>query len=121
MAKGQKEAVVEAVLAVLPNFNKFKDIALIQLTSTQLEVLKTNIGIGIHQGLIEYSKDKENHAEVMSYARSMCMNHLKKAKELNGNVAFAKGTAVAAAPPKSHFPLNKDLLTQELKDYLEKI
>lgn len=121
MATGQKQSVVNAVLVVLPGFTQFKDIALVQLTAAQLEQLKQDIAAQIAQGTIEYSKDKDNRAEVIPYARSMVMNHLKKAKELNGNVTFAKGTAVAAAPPKSHFPLNKDLLTQELKDYLEKI
>jgi len=121
LATSQKQSVVNAVIAVLPGFTQFKDIALVQLTAVQLEQLKQDFAIGIQQGTIEYSKDRFNRAEVIPYARSCVMNHLKKGRELNGNVIYGNSTAVAATPPKSHFPLNKDLLTQELKDYLEKI
>lgn len=118
MAIGQKQSVVNKVLELLPGFTLYKNIALVMLSANQLEALKSDIAIGIHQGLIEYSKDKDNHAEVVPYARSMVMNHLKKARELNGNAIYGNGTAVVAKEPKG-FVIDKDLLTQDLKDYVE--
>jgi|ERR1051325_62568 hypothetical protein len=119
---GQKKAVVDAVQVLLPNFNLYKDIALVMLTKDQLEDIKRNIGLRIISGDVEYSKDRTNNAEVMAYARSMVMNHLKKAKELNGNAVYGGGTAKPSpTAPKNHFPLNKELLTDELKDYVEEL
>jgi len=68
--KGQKQAVVEAVQRMLPNFNLYKDIALVMLTSNQLESLKHEIGHGIYMNQIEYSKDLTSGPEVFAYARS---------------------------------------------------
>lgn len=85
---GQKQAVVNLVILYLPNFNKFMDRAILLLTNDQLEAIKNNIHHAIVTGTIEYSKDRTNIAEVKSYARSMVMNHLKKAKELNGGHAY---------------------------------
>ena len=114
--KGQKQAVVEAVQLMLPNFNLYKDIALVMLTNTQLESLKHEIGQGIYLGNIEYSKDRANSAEVFSYARSMVMNHLKKAKELNGNQIYGVGPAVVQSKqPRALENLNRDLLSEDLK------
>lgn len=121
MMYGQKEAVVNQVKAYLGNsFTPYKDIALVMLTKDQLESLKKNIADMIINGSIEYSKDRTNSSEVVSYARSMVMNHLKKAKELNGNAIYGGGTAVAAKEPKkSADVINKDILTADLKDYVE--
>lgn len=116
---GQKDAVIALVEKSLPNFNKYKDIALVMLSAAQLEQLKQDIGAQIMSGLVEYSKDKSNRAEVTTYARSMVMNHLKKAKELNGNVIYGGGVATPAKEPKNHFPLTKSELTPELASYLE--
>src|SRR5574337_1213020 len=52
--KGQKEAVVELVLAELPNFRLHKDIALVMLSKDQLERVKRLVGNGIMAGDIEY-------------------------------------------------------------------
>lgn len=119
MALGQKKAIVEAIKIVLPAFIPYKDIALIMLSAVQLEQLKQDISVGINQGLIEYSKDKNNHAEVMSYARSCVMNHLKKARELNGNAIYGGGTATQAKEPKNNSTIDKSLLTQALRDYVD--
>jgi hypothetical protein len=86
--KGQKEAVVEEVLLAVPTFVKYKDNAILAISELQLENIKANIMNGIINGIIEYSKDINNHGEVRTYARSMVMNHLKKAKELNGGAAL---------------------------------
>lgn len=92
--KGQKEAVVEEIMLQLPNFRKMHDNALLLLSADQLEAVKATIGNLIANGAIEYSKDKTNIAEVRSYARSMVMNHIKKAKELNGGYVIT--------PPKEN-------------------
>lgn len=89
----QKQAVVDAVLMQLPNFQKYSDNALVSLLPEQLEQIKTSICVGIQNGDIEYSKDITNYSEVRSYARSMVMNHMKKARELNGGYSYTGNTA----------------------------
>jgi hypothetical protein len=117
--KGQKQAVVEAVQRMLPNFNLYKDIALVMLTSNQLESLKHEIGHGIYMNQIEYSKDLTNGPEVFAYARSMVMNHLKKAKELNGNQIYGVGPVVVQSkPPKALADIDMDLLSDDLKAFV---
>jgi hypothetical protein len=123
---GQKEAVVAEVLLQLPTFQKYVDNALLKLSSQQLEDVKANVMNGILNGNIEYSKDPNNHAEVRTYARSMVMNHFKKAKELNGGCSYVSPNAGSSNPtprtvrvkekiaPKG---VNPDLLPQELKDF----
>lgn len=87
MSKTQKQSVVDEVLLALPGFALHKDNAILHLTNQQLENIKANIMNGIINGTIDYSKDVNNHSEIRTYARSMVMNHLKKAKELNGGYA----------------------------------
>jgi len=125
---GQKEAVVAEVFAHLPTFNKFVDNAILLLSNVQLEAIKASINAGILAGNIEYSKSLTNTAEVRTYARSMVMNHLKKAKELNGGHSFTSNSSGGSneAPrtvrvkekiaPKG---VNIDLLPEELKDYVK--
>jgi len=134
MAKGQKEAVVEQVLNQIPTFKKYTDNAILVLSNLQLELIKTEIGYQIGQGLIEYSKDKNNTAEVRTYARSMVMNHLKKAKELNGGHSFTtnsasniSNTGVGTNSPRTVRQklklapkgVNPDLLPEDLKEYVK--
>ncbi len=128
MALGQKEAVIAEVMAELPNFVKYQDNAILLLSAQQLETVKQSIYGGITTGVIEYSKDKTNLAEVRSYARSMVMNHLKKAKELNGGHSYVSNTSSpgssttqtvrvkAKIAPKG---VNPDLLPEELKEYVK--
>lgn len=130
MAIGQKEAVVEAVLLQLPTFQKYKDNAILLLTTAQLEQVKDYVGSAIMSGLIEYSKDKTNTAEVRSYSRSMVMNHLKKAKELNGGHTYISNPSSSSAPgtpvvrvkakvaPKG---VNPDLLPEDLREYVKSL
>lgn len=127
---GQKEAVIAEVLNHLPSFVKNQDNAILLLSSMQLEAIKSSIGSGISAGLIEYSKDITNAAEVRTYARSMVMNHLKKAKELNGGHGY-----VSAATGDNNKPtqtlrvkekvapkgVNPDLLPEELKEYVKSL
>ena len=118
--KGQKQAVMEAVRVMLPSFNPCKDIALVMLTKNQLESLKHQIGQDIYLGNIEYSKDRTNGSEVFAYARSMVMNHLKKAKELNGNQIYGVGPAVVQSKqPRALASINEELLSEDLKAFVK--
>lgn len=119
--KGQKEAVIEAVEACLPGFVKYADIALMMLTQDQLESIKVSIARDIEAGVIEYGKDHLNWAEVRPYARSMVMNHLKKAKELNGNVTYGSTVAQVASTKlsKSLSSIKMDILPNELAEFVK--
>ena len=116
---GQKEAIVKMVKHMLPSFNPHKDVALVMLTKDQLEQLKIHIGQCIMSGTVAYSKPLVQ-AEVMAYARSCVMNHLKKSRELNGNQIYGVGPAVAQ--PKQHkamSALNRDLLSDDLRAFVD--
>jgi hypothetical protein len=132
MGKSQKEAIVEEVILALPTFKKYTDNAILMLSSSQLEDIKANLTNAIINGIVDYSKDRNNHVEVRSYSRSCVMNHLKKAKELNGghtykttpvtsNTTTGVSTVVVKAfrqkvkvAPKG---VNVDLLPNSLKEY----
>lgn len=126
-AIGQKEAVIKEVTALLPTFQKYVDNAILLLSNVQLEAVKDAVYRGILAGTIEYGKDKLNLAEVKTYSRSMVMNHLKKAKELNGGHSY-----IASSNPNSGSPktvrvkekiapkgVNPDLLSEELKEFVK--
>jgi hypothetical protein len=117
---GQKEAVVAAVKGNLPSFIPYKNIALVMLTADQLEHIKTAIAVNIQNGLIEYSKDPTNRSEVVPYARSMVMNHLKKAKELNGNSVYGSRSTgpKLAKPSKVLAGIDQSILSADLKEFI---
>jgi len=119
--KGQKQAVVDYVLGCLPAFVKGQDIALMQLTKEQLESIKFSIAEDIALGRVEYSKDITKIAEVTAYARSMVMNHLKKAKELNGGVTYGKTTAEVAvvAKNKALSDIDMSVLPEDLSEFVK--
>lgn len=121
MALGQKEAVVALVKEALPGFVPFKDIALVHLTHAQLESIKAEIISGIRAGLIEYSKDPNNSAEVVPYGRSMVMNHLKKAKELNGKQVYNPNPVVVESKKndKRLKGITLDLLPEDLQSFVK--
>lgn len=125
---GQKEAVINEIIAQVPTFQKYVDNALLVLSSAQLEAVKTAIGNGILAGTIEYSKDLTKTAEVRSYARSMVMNHIKKAKELNGGHSYVSNpSSSSVSTPKTvrvkDVPkgVNMDLIPEELKDFVKSL
>jgi hypothetical protein len=99
--KSQKQAVVDEVKAALPGFIPGKDIAIVDLSEQDLEDIKKSVTDGIANGSIEYSKDRTNNAEVRTYARSMVMNHLKKAKELNGGAVLQRSSVSEGSPTKT--------------------
>lgn len=90
------------------------------LTKDQLESLKKEIGDGLYNGTIEYGKTDKN--DVYQYARAMVMNHLKKAKELNGNQIYGVGPAVVQSKqPKALAAINRDILSEDLKAFVDKL
>ena len=92
--KSQKQAVVDEVVAALgSSFTLGKDNALSMLTKLQLHLIKTNVAHAILNGEVAYTKSVSNPTEVIAYAKSMVMNHLKKAKELNGGGDFVAVSA----------------------------
>jgi len=122
--KGQKAAVIDEVLVQLPNFVKYKEKAILALSNTQLEAVKENVRAGIQSGLIEYSKSLSDIGEVRTYARSMVMNHLKKAKELNGNMIPGQaGSGPKAVKLKDPTSKGVDLaiLDDDFQEYLQKL
>jgi hypothetical protein len=121
--KSQKAAVIDEVLVQLPNFSKFKDKAILSLSNAQLEAVKDAVTYGIQQGHIEYSKPVTNVHEVRTYARSMVMNHIKKAKELNGNMIPGTAGATKAVKLKTPMPGGVDLslLPDDFKEYVTKL
>jgi len=130
----QKDAVVAEVKNQLPNFVPYKDNAILLLSGTQLEIIKTNIYSGIVNSTIDYSKDRSNTAEVRAYARSMVMNHIKKAKELNGGHVYQSAPTNSSIISNNVYPIsrpvrvkvkiapkgvNPDLLPDDLKEYVK--
>ena len=126
--KSQKEAVVDLVISTLPNFLKNQDNAISMLSAVQLESIKNQMYDGIINGQIEYGKDITLISEVRAYSRSVVMNHLKKAKELNGGTSTIKknSTNTNASPfmkvkeeqqviaPRG---VKVDILPEDLRDY----
>lgn len=124
MALSQKDAVIQAVLAELPTFQKYSDNALSLLSASQLENIKIAVMNGILDGSIDYSKDVTAISEVKTYARSLVMNHLKKAKELNGGSTTASSTTTRSSSIKqksnSSVPkgVEEELLPEYIKDFV---
>jgi hypothetical protein len=121
--KGQKEYVVELVKHHLPNFVEYKDIALIALSGSQLEQIKNSIAVAISLGTVSYSKNPLNKTEVVAYARSMVMNHMKKARELNGNQVYGKTKSAVESKKKDDKLATVDMesLPDDLKSYVNSI
>jgi hypothetical protein len=123
MAKGQKEAVVELVCVALgSNFMPGKTNALSLLTSAQLSHIKDSVYNGIMCGDISYGKALL-HREVKSYASSVVMNHLKKAKELNGGQSatpssVAKSTHIEASDTLQNLGIDVSILPDYAKQIL---
>jgi hypothetical protein len=124
--KSQKAFVVDKVKEILgSSFTPFQDKALLVLTNVQLEQVKSDTFRAILSGAIEYGKDLQQQVEVRTYARSMVMNHLKKAKELNGNLVFSTegSKTIATKVIKDPTPKGVDLslLPEDLRSYVSKL
>ena len=120
----QKDFVVDQVKTILGSrFIPGTTFAITALTHSELELIKERTYAAILSGNVEYSKDVSNLAEVRTYSRSMVMNHLKKAKELNGNMVYSSSTnaAPAAKVPKKQKGIDTALLPQELQEYVRNL
>lgn len=120
---GQKAAVVQAILQVYPTFQLGQDNALLVLSADQLEQVKTMIVNDISNGTIEYSKNKTLYAEVRSYGRSMVMNHIKKAKELNGGNSY-NPTSTSVSTTRLKGPkdgIDRSILPDYLANFVENL
>lgn len=117
--KAQKQAVIDEVVAELgTSFTLNQTNALASMTHDQLENIKNRVEAGILNGTIKYGKEI-NIAEVKTYARSMVMNHLKKATELNGGQAKSVSVPKEKPAKEEKYGINKDILPDELKAIVE--
>lgn len=126
MKKSQKESVIDEVKDMYTHmgvpFVLGKTNALSGLPHSALETIKSRVADHIINGLVEYGKDATKTDEVRAYARSMVMNHLKKARELNGGVAYTpsnkRSSGDSVAKPK-HSGIDKTLLPDSLRAFVE--
>lgn len=90
MSTSQKEAVVEAVEAILgDSFVSGSTIVKETITADQLSQLREHILTGILGGSIAFSGDRSDAKAVGRYVNGMIDNHFRKAKELNGGMKYA--------------------------------
>ena len=119
--KKQKQAVIDEVKAFIPSFRPFLDNALTLLTKTQVDTIKNAIYQGIINGSIDYSKDRTNQHEVLTYARGMVMNHLKKTRELTGGTFGPVATKKRSKSKLAIDNIQVDSLPEELKEYVDRL
>jgi hypothetical protein len=119
VAISQKDAVVNFTLDALKttSFQSGKDVALMFLTHSSLEHIKDQMYQGIMAGQIQYGKTLVS-SEVRAYARSVTMNHLKKAKELNGGSVASTSQAVSKTPKAPKVTISFDSLPSDLRHNL---
>ncbi len=116
--KSQKDAVVEAVLREMGDSYDPSEACAAKLLEGQLERIYKEIETGIMNGEISYSKELIEK-EVRSYSRSMTMNHLKKAKELNGGGSYKPNPGAARRVNTNIVNgVNLSLLSQEIQDFV---
>lgn len=124
---GQKQAVLNEVLVAIPGFAFNINNAIHMLSATQLETIKENIVDGILDGSIEYGKDRTNNSEVKAYGRSMVMNHMKKARELNGGCNAVRTTSANILKANVAVKMNKNkgidmsVLPEDLKNIIRNL
>lgn len=105
----QKQAVVNEVMNVLGSSFNSSLPAKQQLTPDNIKTIKSNIVDGIVNGTIAYNKDSSNVKEVTAYVPGLVSNHLKKAKELNGNVKYGPTTKKIINEEYNSDPVSKSL------------
>lgn len=113
---GQKEAVVNFVKEALgDDFGKAA--ALNALSPQQLRDVKARIASGIMGGTISYGKNPADVKEVTSYASSMTMNHLKKARELNGGSIGS--SSITKSISRKTAAQRRGIVVDNMPDYLK--
>jgi len=91
--KKQVTAVVDEVKNALGTAYDINTPSANVLTKEQLTTIQDNIFDGLANGDIEYKGDRSDTKKLKTYAKGLVTNHLRKAKPLNGNVAYkASGT-----------------------------
>jgi hypothetical protein len=121
----QKDYVISEVKRVLgTRFTPFVTNAILILSNLELELIKENTFNAILSQQVEYSGLNQPPTEIKAYARSMVMNHLKKAKELNGNLVYSTSAGkVQAVKAVDETPkgIVTSVLPKELFDYLAQL
>lgn len=96
MSISQKQAVVEAVEAILgSNFVLGETVVAEVLTKEQKIEVRALVAESILNGTVACNKDLDDPKAIGKYVNSMVDNHIRKAKNLNGNNTYApakKGT-----------------------------
>ena len=94
--------------------------AILILTKDELELIKETTFSAILNQTIEYGNHGQPAGEIKLYARSMVMNHLKKARELNGNMVYSSttgSTRAVKADPVAPKGIVSSVLPEELQEY----
>lgn len=119
----QKDFVVSEVKRVLgTRFVSYTTNALLVLSANELELVKESTLHAILSGQVEYGKSNDTLANIKVYARSMVMNHLKKCRELNGNLVYSKSTGetkAIKADPVAPKGIVSTVLPKELQEYVK--
>jgi hypothetical protein len=107
----QKTAVVNEVKSILGSSYDSSMPARDQLTDEQLKTIKFNIVQGIISGTVDFKKDTSDEKAIARYVSGMVSNHLRKAKELNGNQKYTPESTGRGSRDPQISELNKLLKT----------
>lgn len=111
MSISQKDSVVNEVKAILGSSFDPSSPARDQLTDDQLKTIKSNIVSGIIAGSVDFKKETTDEKEISRYVSGMVSNHLRKAKELNGNQTYSPQSTGRGSRDPQISELNKLLKT----------
>lgn len=88
-AKGQKQAVVDAVQQVLgSNFVPGETVVKSVISADELSQVRDLLFNGIQNGTVSYNGDSSDDKALSRYVNGMIQNHFRKAKELNGGSKY---------------------------------
>ena len=120
-AISQKEAVVNEVKNILGAKYDPSRPSKELLTSSELYLIRDNIVKDIIAGKVGYSGLTNNTVELNRYVYGMICNHLKKAKELNGDITYKPSSSSSSKVQKSSSKDDDQIkeLTKLLKVYRE--
>ena len=111
----QKQAVIRLVKEILGGLYDSSVDTKTQLTKADRETIRQGVLKGIQEGTIKYDRKDENIKQTSRYVGGMIKNHLRKAKELNGN---SKYTAKKKEDNTKvgNFNINEEVIPDDLKD-----
>ena len=91
--KKQVNAVIDEVKSILGISYDISVPVATQLNDADIKTIQDAIYSGLAAGEIEYKGDTSNAKTLRVYANGLVTNHLRKCKQLNGNVKYeASGT-----------------------------